>query len=127
VELQQKLWQGEPTPTYDDALNAVIQYDTSEVIGGSRAGSTAIEVANELGFMFTGFNSVITNENVHNAHTAPEAFKHTEVSNGKEAVINGINELRNPHAYGTYPENMEFTIFARIEGDSFKEQHSVRQ
>ena len=71
MELQQKLWQGEPTPTYDDALNAVIQYDTSEVIGGSRGGSTAIEVADELGFKFTGFNLVITNDNVQNAHTAP--------------------------------------------------------
>ncbi len=72
MELQKKLWQVEPTPSYDDALNAVIQYDTSEVIGGSRGGSTAIiEVADELGFKFTGFNSVITNDNVQNAHTAP--------------------------------------------------------
>ena len=127
VELQQKLWRGEPTPTYDDALNSAIRYDATEVIGHSRGGATAIAVAEELGIKSTGFNSVITTENVQNAHTAPESFKHTEFSNGEDIVVNGINELTNPHAHGKYPENIEFKTFAGIENGSFKEQHSVRQ
>ena len=93
IDLQQKLWLGEPTTTYQDAINAAVDYNATEVLGHSRGGSTAIAVAEELGIRSTGFNSVITTQNVKNAHTAPRSFKHTEFSNGEDIIVNGINEL----------------------------------
>jgi len=127
VELQQKLWVGEPTRSYEEALNAARRYDATEVVGHSRGGATAIAVAEELGIKSTGFNSVITPENVQNAHTAPESFKHTEFSNGEDIVVNGINELTNPNLHGKYPDNIEFKTFAGIEGESIKGQHIMSQ
>ena len=127
IDLQQKLWLGEPTTTYQDAINAAVDYNATEVLGHSRGGSTAIAVAEELGIRSTGFNSVITTQNVKNAHTAPRSFKHTEFSNGEDIIVNGINELTNPHAHGKYPDNLEFKTFAGIKGASVKEQHTVSQ
>jgi hypothetical protein len=127
AELQQKLWRGEPTRTFDEALDASVKYNVSEVIGHSRGGSTAIAVAQELGLPSTGFNSVLTTQNVRQASTASESFSHTEFSNGEDIIVNGINELTNPHAHGKYPNNIEFKTFAGIEGASIKEQHSISQ
>ena len=127
IELQQKLWRGEPTNTFEEALALARNYDATEIIGHSRGGATAIAVAQELDIRSTGFNSVITTENVTNAHTAPSQFKHTEFSNGEDIVVNGINELTNPHAHGKYPENIEFKTFAGIEGEGIRGQHSVSQ
>tara|TARA_B100000683_G_C12501364_1_gene557772 strand:+ start:137 stop:1828 length:1692 start_codon:yes stop_codon:yes gene_type:complete len=127
VELQKKLWMGEPTPTFNEALDLAQKYNAQEVLGHSRGGSTAIAVAQELGIESTGFNSVITTENVRNAHSATSAFKHTEFSNGEDIVVNGINELTNPHAHGKYPDNFDFKTYAGIEGEGIKGQHKVSQ
>ena len=127
VDLQTKLWRGEPTQTFQDATRVARAYDATEVIGHSRGGSTAIAVAQELGIKSTGFNSVITHQNVTNAHNAPETFKHTEFSNGADIIVNGINDLTNPHAHGKYPSNLEFKTFAGIKGENFIGQHDVSQ
>ena len=127
VDLQRKLWLGEPTGTYADALDSAIKYNATEVIGHSRGGSTAIAVAEELGIRSTGFNSVITHQNVTNAHTAPESFRHIEFSNGEDVIVNGINAVTNPHTHGKYPDNLEFRNFAGIKGESIKGQHSISQ
>ena len=127
IDLQQKLWLGEPSGTYAEALDAAVEFNAAEMIGHSRGGSTAIAVAEELGIRSTGFNSVFTEQNVRNAQNAPQSFKHTEFSNGEDIIVNGINELTNPHAHGKYPANIEFKTFAGIDGESFKGQHSVSQ
>jgi len=128
VDLQTKLWRGnEPTRTYQEAVNSALEYDATEIIGHSRGGGTAIAVAEALGIKSTGFNSVITNENVRKAHYAPNGFKHLEFSNGSDIIVNGINDLSNPHRYGKYPENFEFKTYAGIKGGSIIDQHDVAQ
>jgi len=127
VDLQTKLWIGEPTKTYQDALRVARDYSANEIIGHSRGGSTAMAVAQELGVRSTGFNSVITSENVSNASHAPLQFKHTEFSNGADFIVNGINEITNPNAHGKYPENIKFKNFAGIQGENLVGQHDVTQ
>ena len=127
VDLQQKLWFGEPTQSYDEALNAAIEYGASEIIGHSRGSSTAIAVGTELGIPSVGFNGVITSENVRQAHAAPDTFRHVEFSNGEDIIVNGINEITNPNAHGKYPDNIEFKTFGGIEGEDFIGQHKASQ
>jgi hypothetical protein len=128
VDLQTKLWRGnEPTRTYQEAMNAALEHDASEVIGHSRGGGTAIAVSEALGIKSTGFNSVITNENVRKAHYAPNGFSHTEFSNGSDIIVNGINDIANPNRHGKYPENFEFKNFAGIKGANIVDQHDVSQ
>ena len=115
------------TQTYRDALNAVLEYDAREVIGHSRGGSTAIAVAQTTGIRSTGFNSVITNENVRKSHYAPSAFKHTEFSNGSDIIVNSLNDVSNPHGFGRHPDNMGIRTFAGIKGASTLGQHDVAQ
>lgn len=127
IDLQRKLWFGEPTKSYNEALDASRRYNVTEVIGHSRGGATGIAVAQELGIKSTGFNSVITTQNVTNAQNAPTSFRHTEFSNGEDIIVNGINELTNPNLHGKYPNNFEFKTYAGIKGENIIGQHDVSQ
>jgi len=127
ADLQTKLWLGEPTESFADALRVAREYDVNEIIGHSRGGSTSLAVAEELGIRSTGFNSVITHENVTKAHRASSAFKHTEYSNAEDFIVNGINDITNPHPHGKYPANIEFKTFAGVKGKGLLGQHDVSQ
>jgi len=128
IDLQRKIWKGDSTRTYNEALELARKYNATEIIGHSRGGSTAIAVAQELGIESTGFNSVITTHNVWGADEAHASFKHTEFANGDDHLITGINDLLNPNPYGKYPENFEFKMFGGVKGaKGIRGQHDVAQ
>jgi hypothetical protein len=128
ADLQMKLASNQEfTQTYQDALSAAIEYNAGEIIGHSRGGSTAIAVAQTTGVRSTGFNSVITTENVHKAHYAPSTFRHTEFSNGADIIVNALNDISNPHGFGRHPTNMEIRTFAGIQGEGTLGQHTITQ
>ena len=128
IDLQRKIWKGDPTQTYNEALDLAKEYNATEVIGHSRGGSTAIAVAQELGIESTGFNSVITTHNVWGAENAHPSFRHTEFANGEDHLITGINDLLNPNPHGKYPDNFDFKVFGGVKGaKGIRGQHDVTQ
>ena len=117
----------EHSPTYESALEAAIEYNATEIISHSRGSAVGQAVAQNLGIESTGFNSVITGENVRKAHYAPPGFRHTEFMNAEDHIVGSINDIVNPHRAGMYPNNMEIRTFAGIAGEDMLGNHKMGQ